>query len=310
MSIEKLTVFDFRNLASDPIELNDNINFIIGDNGSGKSSLLEAIFYLGHGKSFRTSQVENLVTHNKTKFVVSAKDTNALQLGVAKDFQTGITEIKISGEKYRQLSQLAKNIAVQVITPESFKLFFGGPKQRRRFIDLGLFHVKQSFSDSWKEFSRIIKQRNACLRNRVDNEILCYWTDIFCEASVKVAKLRDEYIKELTLELQPWLELMLPSLANGISISYMQGWNSKKSLSDVLAQNKEREIKSGFSLYGAQKFDVKFLTASLRKMVIFGDFVRQKCRNFKSRTSLSTYHIHVCQPIQCAQSVVKSSRSS
>ena len=71
MSIEKLTVFDFRNLASDPIELNDNINFIIGDNGSGKSSLLEAIFYLGHGKSFRTSQVENLVTHNKTKFVVS-----------------------------------------------------------------------------------------------------------------------------------------------------------------------------------------------------------------------------------------------
>ena len=123
--------------------------------------------------------------------------------------------------------------------------------------------MKQSFSDSWKEFSRIIKQRNACLRNRVDNEILCYWTDIFCEASVKVAKLRDEYIKELTLELQPWLELMLPSLANDISISYMQGWNSKKSLSDVLAQNKEREIKSGFSLYGAQKFDVKFLTGNV-----------------------------------------------
>jgi DNA replication and repair protein RecF len=263
MSIEKLTVFDFRNLASDPIELNDSINFIIGDNGSGKSSLLEAIFYLGHGKSFRTSQVENLVTHNKTKFIVSAKDTNALQLGVAKDFQTGVTEIKIAGEKHRQLSQLAKNIAVQVITPESFKLFFGGPKQRRRFIDLGLFHVKQSFSDSWKEFSRISKQRNACLRNRVDNETLNYWTNIFCESSVKVARLRDEYIQELSLELQPWLELMLPSLADDISISYMQGWNSKKSLSDVLLQNKEREIKSGFSLYGAQKFDVKFLTGNV-----------------------------------------------
>ncbi|MBA6263304.1 MAG: DNA replication/repair protein RecF [Colwellia sp.] len=263
MSIEKLTVFDFRNLASDPIELNDNINFIIGDNGSGKSSLLEAIFYLGHGKSFRTSQVENLVTHSKKKFIVSAKDNKGLQLGVAKDFDTGLTEIKIAGEKYRQLSQLAINVAVQVITPESFKLFFGGPKQRRRFIDLGLFHVKQSFSDCWKEFSRILKHRNACLRSKADNDTLNYWTHVFCEASVRVAKLRDEYIKELSEELQPWLELMLPTLADGISISYTQGWNSKKSLNDVLSQNSERERKCGFSLYGAQKFDVKFLTGSV-----------------------------------------------
>jgi len=263
MSIEKLTVFDFRNLAPEPIELNDNINFVIGDNGSGKSSLLEAIFYLGHGKSFRTSQVENLFTHNKIKFVVSARDNKGLQLGVAKNFDTGLTEIRVAGEKHRQLSQLAKNVAVQVITPESFKLFFGGPKQRRRFIDLGLFHVKHSFSDSWKEFSRVLKQRNACLRNKADNETLSYWTQVFCQASVNIAKLRDDYIKELSEELKPWLVLMLPSLAADISISYMQGWNSKKSLSDILEQNKEREIKSGFSLYGAQKFDVKFLTGNV-----------------------------------------------
>jgi len=263
MSIEKLTAFDFRNLAQETIILHDNINFIIGDNGSGKSSLLEAIFYLGHGKSFRTSQVENLVTHSKSTFIVSAKDSKGLQLGVAKDLQTGLTEIKIDGEKHRQLSQLAKNVAVQVITPESFKLFFGGPKQRRRFIDLGLFHVKQPFSDAWKEFSRILKQRNACLRNRSDTDTLSYWTQVFCESSVRVAKLRDEYIKELSQELQPWLELMLPSLADEISISYTQGWNSKKTLNDVLLQNIEREIKSGFSLYGAQKFDVKFLTGNV-----------------------------------------------
>jgi len=263
MSIEKLAVFDFRNLASEPIHLNDNINFIIGDNGSGKSSLLEAIFYLGHGKSFRTSKIENLVNNNMSKFIVSAKDSKGLQLGVSRDIQSGLTEIKISGEKLRQLSQLAKNVAVQVVTPESFKLFFGGPKQRRRFIDLGLFHVKHSFSDCWKEFSRILKQRNACLRSRSDGETLSYWTQVFCESSVKVAKLRDEYIKELSNELQPWLELMLPDLAEGISISYTQGWNSKKTLNDVLTQNYEREIKSGFSLYGAQKFDVKFLTGNV-----------------------------------------------
>lgn len=261
MSINKFIVQDFRNLENIAINLHPDFNFVIGDNGSGKSSFLEAIFYLGHGKSFRTLKIEHLLRHDQQAYTVSAKINTQRQIGVRKLFNGSDvgTEIKIDGQKQSRFSVLAKNIAVQVITPESFKLFFGGPKQRRRFIDLGLFHVKHQFSEQWKEFSRILKQRNACLRQKADKNTLDYWSQVFCESSVTVADLRSQYIGTLREELAHWLQLMLPSISENIDIQYLQGWNSKKSLQEVFEQYREKELLSGYSLFGAQKFDVKFL---------------------------------------------------
>ncbi len=261
MAIGKLFVQDFRNIESVSVNFHADVNFIIGDNGSGKSSLLEAIFYLGHGKSFRSAKVDNLLQHEKLAFTVSAKTDKDCQLGVRKTFDSslGNTEIRIDGEKQAKLSSLAKNVAVQVITPESFKLFFGGPKQRRRFIDLGLFHVKHSFSEHWREFSRVLKQRNACLRNKTDLKTLEYWSEVFAERSQQIADLRSDYVDELTKELSFWLKTMLPSVSDDIVIQYLQGWNSKKNLLDVLSQYREKELSTGYSLFGAQKFDVRFV---------------------------------------------------
>ena len=261
MSIEKLFIQDFRNIESLEANFHADVNFIIGDNGSGKSSLLEAMFYLGHGKSFRSSKVENLLQHEKASFTISARTDKQCQLGVRRNFSVdgAVTEIRIDGEKQTKFSSLAKNVAVQVITPESFKLFFGGPSQRRRFIDLGLFHVKHSFSEYWREFSRILKQRNACLRNKVDVNTLTYWTELFATSSEQIATIRAEYVDELTNELTFWLKIMLPSVSDDIVIQYLQGWNSKKALLDVLEQYRDKELAVGYSLFGAQKFDVRFV---------------------------------------------------
>ena len=259
MSVSKLLTQNFRNLSGNSITFHSDNNFIIGENGSGKSSLLEAIFFIGHGKSYRTSKVNTVVHHEKTKFVISIKDIEQRQLGISRDFITGQTDIKVDSERQSRFSDLAKNIAVQIVTPESFKLFFGGPKERRRFVDLGLFHVKHDFSHQWREFSKILKQRNACLRSGNSHSMLGYWTDTFCNQSELVAEKRYEYINELKLELGKWTKLLLPSLSDQIQVQYLQGWAQKKNLRDVLAENTVRELQYGFSLYGAQKFDVKFL---------------------------------------------------
>jgi len=261
VSIGKLFIQDFRNIESVTVDFHSDVNFIIGDNGSGKSSVLEAIFYLGHGKSFRSTKVDNLLQHEKSTFTVSVRTDKDCQLGVRKGFNSSAnnSEIRIDGEKQTKFSSLAKNVAVQVITPESFIVFFGGPKQRRRFIDLGLFHVKHSFADHWREFSRILKQRNACLRSKTDLATLNYWTEIFAESSEQIAGHRAEYVNELTNELSFWLKIMLPSVSDDIVIQYLQGWNSKKTLLDVLGQYHDKELALGYSLFGAQKFDVRFL---------------------------------------------------
>ena len=267
MSVTKLTTQNFRNLKGDIIYFHPQLNFFVGGNGSGKSSLLEAIFFLGHGKSFRTSKIDSLVCHQKKQFVVSVKDSNNLQLGLSKDVDTGITNIKINGERHTRLSVLAKNIAIQIVTPESFKLFFGGPKERRKFIDLGMFHVEHNFSSQWKNFNRILKQRNASIRMQVkqngnalsEQSMLGYWTEQFCLLSLEVAELRKGYVSEIIIELNIWLGILLPNISDRVTVQYLQGWPQKKSLFETLTSNQEKEASFGYSLYGAHKFDVKFL---------------------------------------------------
>lgn len=258
MSIEQLVVSDFRNLHYGKYELDAKRNFVIGDNGSGKSSFLEAIFYLSHGKSFRTNKTESMVHHDKQQMVVSVLDETNIRLGISKNFSTGETEIKVDDQRCNRLSDLAKNIAVQIVTPESFRLFFGGPKERRKFFDLGLFHVKHQFSDAWRQFSRVLKQRNACLRNQSDESTLKYWTEIFCQMSEQISAYRNDYVDLLSEELKVWLDILLPNVSRETSVQYYQGWTSKKLLADILADSQLREKKQGFSQYGAQKFDVRF----------------------------------------------------
>ena len=263
MSVAKLITHNFRNLHGSVIDFHPELNFFTGDNGSGKSSLLEALFFLGHGKSFRTSKTDALVCYEKSNFVVSVKDTNNCQLGLSRDVSKGLTTIKIDGERHSRLSVLAKNIAIQIVTPESFKLFFGGPKERRRFFDLGMFHVKHSFAKQWKSFNRVLKQRNACIRlghnSNQSASMLPYWTEQFCQMSIEVAKARQEYVTAIILELDVWLATLLPDLKSRVTVQYLQGWSQKKELIDVLVSNQEKEASYGYSLYGAHKFDVKFL---------------------------------------------------
>ncbi|QDO99873.1 DNA replication/repair protein RecF [Thalassotalea sp. PS06] len=257
MSIKKLYVENFRNLSIQNSEFEPALNFVLGDNGSGKSSLLESIFFLGHGKSFRTTKLENLVNSDADNFTVSIKDDRDSQLGVSR-YRDGKCTIKVNGAPEHRLSELAKHIAVQIITPETFKLFFGGPKERRRFVDLGMFHVEHMFVELWREFRRVLLQRNACLKNGVRGQQYDYWTQLFVEQSETLAQMRQSYIEQLNNELQIWLKILLPELSEGIALHYSKGWSDKYQLADLLVDAEDKERQYGYSSYGAQKFDVKF----------------------------------------------------
>ena len=89
--------------------------------------------------------------------------------------------------------------------------------------------------------------------------MLPYWTEQFCKMSVEVASVRQEYTSAVIVELDVWLAILLPDLKSRVTVQYLQGWPLTKKLQDVLASNQEREANYGYSLYGAHKFDVKFL---------------------------------------------------
>lgn len=261
MSIDSVYVNNFRNLVEQRIQLNRQLNFIIGDNGSGKSSFLEAIFFVGHGKSFRTTKSETVCHFDKEEFFINVKDEEQLSFGLSKHKDNVSFLIKKQGNRINKLSELADHFAVQIVTPESFKLFFGGAKERRKFLDLGLFHVEHKFGSAWKVFSKILKHRNACIKSRLDNQHFTYWTNEFVNASLLLSELRQNYCKQLSAELSTWLNVLMPDLAADIQLSYFRGWSASKELSETLLSAKEKEFKQGFTAAGAHKFDIKFLVS-------------------------------------------------
>lgn len=259
MSVSRLYVKGFRNLSEQAVDFSNAVNLVIGDNGSGKSSVLESLFFIGHGKSFRTSKSESLIHFDEAGFAVSAKDESGNTFGVSKQRKEAAFTIKINGEKKLKLSELARSLAVQVITPESFKLFFGGAKERRRFLDLGVFHVEHSFQHSWKLFSRVLKQRNACLKNSDYGQALDYWTNELCQASEAITEVRARYADKLVRELKIWLAVLLPEHQDKIQIQFYRGWGAKKSLAEIMTANLVKDKHLAFTQAGAQKFDFRFL---------------------------------------------------
>ncbi|WP_199610150.1 DNA replication/repair protein RecF [Flocculibacter collagenilyticus] len=269
MWLSELNFHQFRNLQQQVITPVRGVNFIVGKNGSGKSSILEGIYYLARGRSFRATQVNKIISHEHDHFVLFGKlnqeDKEVNRIGIKRDVAGGL-EVKVDGESVKSLSSLASCVAVQIVTPDSFNLFFGGPKVRRQFIDFGLFHVEHSFHQLWLTYTKLLKSRNALLKQRVINkEQYEYWDNALADTGEQLTQLRKQYMDSLFEQLSQCFEQII-SKANfleEIDFSFYQGWNKELSLKDVLNANFERDLKYGFTQSGPHKADLKIQSRGL-----------------------------------------------
>ena len=153
---------NFRCLESVELELGPNYNLIYGANASGKTSLLEALAYLGRGKSFRGASTANLIRHGESEFTLFAdldRDGRGFTVGV-RNGREGL-EVRVGGEDNGGAAALAEALPLQVIDPEVHGLIAGGPEHRRRFLDWLAFHVEPDHLMIWRRFRRALKQRNS-----------------------------------------------------------------------------------------------------------------------------------------------------
>jgi len=260
MKLEKLLIQNFRNLSEVELEPVKDLNIIYGLNGSGKSSLLEALHYLGFARSFRTSKHQHVIQNEQDKFVLFCKaktDQDKYKLGIQR-FRNGDVQVKLNGENKNKGSDLVKLFPVQIFTPQSSDVITGTPKLRRKFLDWGLFHVEQSFFDISSLYTRCVKQRNAVLRkatslNRAEED---FWLAKIAEAGEQLSILRYEYLEQLKPYIETNLAKFLPEFS--FKISYHRGWENELSLFDSLQKNRERDVKSRYSTIGPHKAEFKF----------------------------------------------------
>jgi len=258
--IERLAVDRFRNLLAVDIHPSPGLNLFVGSNGSGKTSLLEAVHVLSVGRSFRTQKVAPLINEDAPDFVIHAALEGGDRLGLIKNRQ-GRNDLKFSGEKQRSWSEVAYALPLQVINSDSLALVEGGAKIRRRFMDWSMFHVEHSFYENWRNYRRCLQHRNAILKqgpsstNKNVLSSLQTWNTELARYGEAIHRARLQFFSDYL----PYFQLMADGLFDNkfvIGIEYRAGWDAEsKSLLEALSADTVREQRYGMSLFGPHRGD-------------------------------------------------------
>ena len=254
----------FRCFNEKSLFLSPGFNCFMGENGSGKTSILEAIYYLGLGKSFRTHLVRRIVSRDEQAFSLFGRfkplktteplsDNALLSIGIQREIG-GDNRIRINGEESHSRADLVKSLPMQLINTESYRLIDSGPVPRRAFLDWGVFHVKHDFLPMWQHFRKNLKQRNAALRTGVKSNV-AVWTTALADMGEALHAMRAAYFAEYSTVFTPLIEYLLPNIP--ISLAYYPGWDTTQVLKSILEMQWEKDLSLGYTTMGAQRADIR-----------------------------------------------------
>ena len=255
MSLTRLMLRDFRCFAALELDLAPRANLILGDNASGKTSLLEAVFVLSRGRSFRTPKTENLVRHGAEGFLLSgaAKDASGtLPLGLARH-GAGL-EARIGGAPAQSLAELTERLPVQLFDSSSHQLIEGGPRYRRQFLDWGTFHVEQGFLPAWRRYQRALKQRNTALKQKAPEALLKTFEPDLAQAGTVLDQYRRDYLTQLEPVALDWARRLLGP--TDLSLRYLRGWGEGRTLEEALAGNRSLDRERGVTRSGPHRAEM------------------------------------------------------
>jgi len=254
MSLESLRIENFRCIEAAELLFDSRCNLFSGDNASGKTSLLEAIFFLGRGRSFRTNRRDILIKAQRDGFLLrglAMASGRRQALGVRVN-GSGI-EARCAGRPVVGLAELASVLPVQAIDPEVHRLVEDGPRERRRYLDWGVFHVEHDFVPHWQRYQRALRQRNAALRaGRHAAEIRAWETELI-EAGEDVAAGRARYVRLLA----PWVASVAERLlGEEVELVLHRGWAPDRDLGEALEASRDRDRERAATQVGPHRADL------------------------------------------------------
>jgi DNA replication and repair protein RecF len=288
MSLALLEIKNLRNLEQVKIEPSPRFNLLYGDNGSGKTSLLEAIHYLALGRSFRTRLHSRLTQHKNDSFSLFAhiqEEGRLLPVGIQRHLN-GAGQVRINQENASSLIEVTKALPIRLLYSESRLLLTGNSKLRRQFMDWGVFHVEHAFLKRWQHAQRALKQRNAALRARASRSMVRLWEKELAEQAECVHLLRRAHIEQFTAVFARIIPMLLPQM--DISITYKAGWNEELGLPAVWDQAWSRDMDLGYTQHGPHRAD---LTIRVNRTVPAQDLLSQ------GQQKLLVYALYLTQGI-------------
>ena len=257
MILEKLSVINYKNIAAATLELSPKINCLIGQNGVGKTNVLDAIYFLSFCHSASTPIDSQVIRHGEEFFMLEGsydEDMHiiaAMKKGAKKHF-------KRNKKEYKRLSEHIGLIPIVVVAPSDTLLIEGGSEERRRLMDMVISQYDRSYIDAMNRYNKALQQRNALLKleEEPDNDVISLFEEQMAVEGEKIYQRRKAFIEELTPIFQRIHETISENREQ-VSLTYLSHCQ-RGPLLDIIQRDRFKDRAVGYSLHGIHRDDLEF----------------------------------------------------
>ena len=257
MILEKLSIINYKNIAASTLELSPKINCLIGQNGVGKTNVLDAIYFLSFCHSASTPIDSQVIRHGEEFFMLEGsydEDMHiiaAMKKGAKKHF-------KRNKKEYKRLSEHIGLIPIVVVAPSDTLLIEGGSEERRRLMDMVISQYDRSYIDAMNRYNKALQQRNALLKleEEPDNDVISLFEEQMAVEGEKIYQRRKAFIEELTPIFQRIHETISENREQ-VSLTYLSHCQ-RGPLLDIIQRDRFKDRAVGYSLHGIHRDDLEF----------------------------------------------------
>ncbi|WP_423822339.1 DNA replication/repair protein RecF [Salinisphaera sp. SPP-AMP-43] len=262
MQLDTLYVQNFRCIATGDISLSPQVNCIVGDNASGKTTLLEAIYILGRGESFRQSRLSKAIRQQADSFTLRTRllGDHDSRHRIGAHVTRGSNRFKLDDQTETRRFDLISTLPLQHIDPNVHRLLEQGPKYRRHFLDWGVFHVEHAFFPAWRRYRRALKQRNRALRAHQPKHQVIAWDAELVQQGEIIDACRRQYLEHIKRRLPESTRRLVGD--DDLTFVYHPGWRGEQGFGHALANSLDQDIRAGFTQHGPHRADMQVSVAS------------------------------------------------
>ena len=250
MRLTRLIARDVRNLESIDWRPAMGLNVLVGPNGGGKTSLLEAIHMAAVGRSFRTRDTAQIIRRGCGGLSVSAwfEHADGKRQHIRMDRDAEGTRISLDERVLRSASELARSLPILALSQDGVRRFKLSRSDRRSLVDWGLFHVEPGFHATWARYHAALLQRNAALRNK---QPTAPWLEAMAVAGEQVSASRDDYVRRLQAGVEGLCARL--DVDFGFRLEMQRGWRDGDGLSRYWVETEYRDRSLGYTSGGPHR---------------------------------------------------------